>query len=268
MRKGSETAMILTMDVGNTHIKTALFNGKEMYKYWRMSTNIKSTSDEYGIRLSSMFAHEGVAASEVEGIVVSSVVPTVNFTIDHMLQNYFGKTPLFVAPGVKTGINIRYENPRELGSDRIANAVAAYEEYGGPCIFIDFGTATTFGVVDEDGSFLGGLICPGIKLSSEALVTGTAKLPRFEFVRPEKVIGRTTLTNLQSGMYYGYVGLVKNIVRKIQQELGKDAFVVATGGMAVMIAEESKAIDKLDGLLTLKGLRLIYERNQTEGVKK
>ena len=256
--------MILTMDVGNTNIKTALFDGKEMVKYWRMSTNIKSTSDEYGIRLSSMFQHEGISTSEVEGIVVSSVVPTINFTIEHMLQNYLGHTPLFVAPGVKTGINIRYENPRELGSDRIANAVAAYDEYGGPCIFIDFGTATTFGVVDEGGSFLGGLICPGIKLSSEALVTGTAKLPRFEFVRPETVIGRTTLTNLQSGMYYGYVGLVRNIVRKIRQELGVDAYVVATGGMALMIADESKVIDKLDGLLTLKGLRLIYERNRTD----
>ena len=256
--------MILTMDVGNTNIKTALFDGKVMYKYWRMSTNIHSTSDEYGIRLSSMFRHEDVPVSAVEGIVVSSVVPTINFTIEHMLQNYFGCTPLFVAPGVKTGINIRYENPRELGSDRIANAVAAYEEYGGPCIFIDFGTATTFGVVDREGSFLGGTICPGIKLSSEALVTGTAKLPRFELTRPDNVIGRTTLSNLQSGMYYGYVGLVRNIVRKIRQELGEDALVVATGGMALMVAEESKVIDKLDGLLTLKGLRLIYERNRTE----
>ncbi len=260
--------MILAMDVGNTNIKTALFDGKEMYKYWRMSTNIHSTSDEYGIRLVSMFEHEKVPLDAVDGIIVSSVVPTINFTIDHMLQNYFGRTPLFVAPGIKTGINIRYENPRELGSDRIANAVAAYEEYGGPCIFIDFGTATTFGVVDENGVFLGGLICPGIKLSSEALVTGTAKLPRFELTRPDTVIGRTTLTNLQSGMFYGYVGLVKNIVRKIRQELNREAYVVATGGLAVMIADESKAIDKLDGLLTLKGLRLIYERNCGEGEKK
>ena len=167
-----------------------------------------------------------------------------------------------MVPGIKTGINIRYENPRELGSDRIANAVAAYEEYGAPTIFIDFGTATTFGVVGEGSVFLGGCICPGVKLASEALVTGTAKLPRFELTKPEHVIGRTTLTNLQSGMYYGYVGLVKNIVRKIKQELGQEATVVATGGMAVMIAEESKVIDKLDGLLTLKGLRLIYERNK------
>ena len=253
--------MILTLDIGNTNIKSALFDGKEMVHYWRLSTDITATSDEYGIRLMSFFRHVGLTEDCVEGIIISSVVPTINFTIDHMCQNYFHMTPMFVAPGVKTGINIRYENPRELGSDRIANAVAACEEYGAPCIFIDFGTATTFGVIGEDGAFLGGCICPGIKLSSEALVNGTAKLPRFELTRPEHVIGRTTLTNLQSGMYYGYVGLVRNIVRKIKQELGCEATVVATGGMAVMIAEESKAIDKLDGLLTLKGLRLIYERN-------
>ena len=237
--------MILTLDIGNTNIKTALFDGKEMRYYWRMSTNIQKSSDEYGIVLVNLFQHVGVRPEEVEGIMISSVVPTINFTIEHMCQNYFGQTPLFVVPGIKTGINIRYENPRELGSDRIANAVAAYEEY-----------------VGEGGVFLGGCICPGVKLASEALVTGTAKLPRFELTKPEHVIGRTTLTNLQSGMYYGYVGLVKNIVRKIKQELGQEATVVATGGMAVMIAEESKVIDKLDGLLTLKGLRLIYERNK------
>ena len=209
--------MILTLDIGNTNIKTALFDGKEMRYYWRMSTNIQKSSDEYGIVLVNLFQHVGVRPEEVEGIMISSVVPTINFTIEHMCQNYFGQTPLFVVPGIKTGINIRYENPRELGSDRIANAVAAYEEYGAPTIFIDFGTATTFGVVGEGGVFLGGCICPG---------------------------------------------LVKNIVRKIKQELGQEATVVATGGMAVMIAEESKVIDKLDGLLTLKGLRLIYERNK------
>lgn len=254
--------MIFTLDVGNTNIKTALFEGERMVKYWRVSTNKMYTSDEYGILLMNLFAHEGVKPENVEGIIISSVVPTINFTIEHMCQNYFHLAPMFVVPGIKTGVNIRYENPRELGSDRIANAVAAQAEYGGPCIFIDFGTATTFGVIDGGGAFLGGCICPGVKLSSEALVNGTAKLPRFELTRPESVIGRSTLTNLQSGMYYGYVGLVRNIVRKIKQELGCEATVVATGGMAAMIAEESKVIDKLDGLLTLKGLRLIYERNQ------
>lgn len=258
--------MILTLDIGNSNIKTALFEGGEMAHYWRISTSLSKTSDEYGILLMNMFAHEGVKPEEVEGIVISSVVPTINFTIEHMCQNYFHMQPMMVAPGIKTGINIKYENPRELGSDRIANAVAAYAQYGGPCIFIDFGTATTFGVVDENGSFLGGSIFPGIKVASEALVSGTAKLPRFAIEKPESVIGRTTLTNLQSGMYYGYVGLVKHIVQKMKQELGRqDAMVVATGGMALLISEESKVIDKLDGLLTLKGLRMIYERNKAEG---
>ena len=205
--------MILTLDIGNSNIKTALFEGEEMAHYWRISTSLSKTSDEYGILLMNMFAHEGVKPEEVEGIVISSVVPTINFTIEHMCQNYFHMQPMMVAPGIKTGINIKYENPRELGSDRIANAVAAYAQYGGPCIFIDFGTATTFGVVDENGSFLGGSIFPGIKVASEALVSGTAKLPRFAIEKPESVIGRTTLTNLQSGMYFGYVGLVKHIVQ-------------------------------------------------------
>lgn len=254
--------MIVAMDIGNTNIKAAVFEGSRLVKRWRCATDPAMTSDQYGIIMADLFRYHNLNMQAVEGIMISSVVPTINFTIEHMCQNYFGQTPLFVVPGIKTGINIRYENPRELGSDRIANAVAAYEEYGAPTIFIDFGTATTFGVVGEGGVFLGGCICPGVKLASEALVTGTAKLPRFELTKPEHVIGRTTLTNLQSGMYYGYVGLVKNIVRKIKQELGQEATVVATGGMAVMIAEESKVIDKLDGLLTLKGLRLIYERNK------
>ena len=261
--------MILTLDIGNTNIKTALFDGTEMVKYWRLSTSITNTSDEYGITIMNLFRHEGMDPKQVEGIVMSSVVPTVNFTIEHMCQNYFGITPMVIGPGIKTGINIRYENPRELGSDRIANAVAAFDEYGGdkPVIFIDFGTATTFGVVTKDentdaGAFLGGAIFPGIKLASEALTSGTAKLPRFALAKPERVIGRTTLTNLQSGMFHGYVGMVTNLVQKMKAELGGEALVVATGGMAVLIAEESKVIDQLDGLLTLKGLRLIYERNK------
>ena len=261
--------MILTLDIGNTNIKTALFDDGEMVNYWRLSTSITNTSDEYGITIMNLFQHAGRNPKDVEGIVMSSVVPTVNFTIEHMCQNYFGITPMVIGPGIKTGINIRYENPRELGSDRIANAVAAFDEYGGdkPVIFIDFGTATTFGVVAKDdksdaGAFLGGAIFPGIKLASEALTSGTAKLPRFALAKPEHVIGKTTLSNLQSGMYYGYVGMVQNLVQRIKQELGRNAKVVATGGMALMIAEESKVIDHLDGLLTLKGLRLIYERNR------
>ncbi len=253
--------MLFTMDIGNTNIKTALFDGEQMVKYWRVSTNKIYTSDEFGILFERLFTHGGVSMEDVDGVIISSVVPTINFTIEHMCANYFHQTPMFVVPGIRTGINIRYENPRELGSDRIANAVAAFDEYGGPVIYIDFGTATTFGVVDEAGSFLGGAICPGIKLASEALGTGTARLPRFELAKPERVIGRTTLANLQSGMFYGYVGLVTHLVKKIRQELGVQAQVVATGGMAQMMAEESKIIDHVDGLLTLKGLRLIWERN-------
>ena len=254
--------MIVAMDIGNTNIKAAVFEGSRLVKRWRCATDPVMTSDQYGIIMADLFRYHNLNMQAVEGIMISSVVPTINYTIEHMCRDYFHLEPRLLVPGMKTGLNIRYENPRELGSDRIANAVAAYEEYGAPTIFIDFGTATTFGVVGEGGVFLGGCICPGVKLASEALVTGTAKLPRFELTKPEHVIGRTTLTNLQSGMYYGYVGLVKNIVRKIKQELGQEATVVATGGMAVMIAEESKVIDKLDGLLTLKGLRLIYERNK------
>ena len=255
--------MIFTMDVGNTNIKTALFEGREMRNYWRISTNTSYTSDEYGLILEGLFARAGLSLDAVEGIVMSSVVPTINFTLEHMCKNYFGQSPMMVAPGIKTGINLKYENPRELGSDRIANAVAVQAEYGGPCIFIDFGTATTFGAIDEEGSFLGGCICPGLKLTSDALVRGTAKLPRFELVRPEHVISRTTVTNLQSGVINGFIGQIEYLVRKFREELhAPEALVVATGGMAVIVAEEGGIIDKLDGILTLKGLRLLYERNR------
>ncbi len=253
---------IFAMDVGNTNIKTALFHDDKMEKYWRISTNHTYTSDEYGIILNNLFAHEGLSMKDVDKVIISSVVPTVNFTLEHMCQDYFEKDPMFVVPGIKTGINIKYENPKELGSDRIANAVAAYSQYGGPCIYIDFGTATTFGVVDEKGSFLGGCICPGIKIASEAIVSGASKLPRFELVKPPTIIGKNTITNLQSGLIYGYVGQVNYIVRKMKQELKQEnVFVVATGGLALLVAGESNAIDKLDGFLTLKGLRMISQLN-------
>lgn len=254
--------MIFTMDIGNTNIKTGLFQGKELVRYWRLSTNRSSTSDEYGMLVTNLFRSAGLSPDQVTGIMLSSVVPPVNFTIEHMCNDYFGVAPKFVVPGVKTGINIQYDNPRALGSDRICNAVAAQAFYGAPCIFIDFGTATTFGVVDEKGAFVGGCICPGIKLASEALVRGTSKLPNFELVKPDSVIGKNTITNLQAGMIYGYVGQVEYLIKKMKREIGRDdAVVVATGGMARMIASETRVIDQIDGLLTLRGLRLIYERN-------
>ncbi len=255
--------MLLTLDVGNTNIKIGLFDGEEMLRYWRLSTTRRYTSDEMGVMMSHLFQQASLGTDQVTGIALSSVVPTMNFTVEHMCRDTFGVTPMTVGPGIKTGMDIRYENPRELGSDRICNAVAAYTLYGGPCVCIDFGTATTFGAVDKDGAFLGGCICPGIKLTSEALVSGTAKLPHFELILPEKVIGRTTVTNLQSGVINGYVGQVIYLIREMRREMGcPDARVVATGGMARLIASRAEEIGCIDGLLTLKGLRLIWEKNQ------
>ena len=255
--------MILTLDIGNTNIKTALFEGLEMVDYWRISTNRNMSSDEYGILLMNLFAHKGMKPGQVDGIMMSSVVPSINFTIEHMCRNYFGRNPLTVAPGVKTGINIKYENPRELGSDRIANAVAAFELYGGPCITIDFGTATSFGVISAKGEFVGGAICPGLKLAAEALTERAAKLPRFELMKPENVIGRNTITNMQSGIVFGYIGQVSYLIGRMKKELNApEAKVIATGGLATLVAEETGCIDVLDGLLTLKGLSLIYDKNR------
>ena len=254
--------MILTLDIGNTNIKTALFEGMEMLHYWRVSTNRAMSSDEYGILLLNLFAHAGVSPKQVEGIMISSVVPQINFTIEHMCRTYFGMEPHIIGPGIKTGINIRYENPRELGSDRIANAVAAYALYGGPCITIDFGTATSFGAINEKGEFLGGAICPGLKLAAEALTERAAKLPRFELAKPDSVIGRNTISNMQAGIVYGYIGQINYLVERMKRELGAPhAKVVATGGLAVLVAGESNTIDVMDGLLTLKGLCLIYRKN-------
>ena len=254
--------MILTMDIGNTNIKTALFDGFNMYKYWRISTNRTMTSDEYGMTLTNLLSYNCIDKNVVEGIVISSVVPTINFTIEHMCQTYFEKMPMFVVPGIKTGIHIKYDNPKELGSDRIANAVACYELYGGPCIYIDFGTATSFGVISDKAEFLGGAICPGLKVTADAIVDRTAKLPRFELVKPAAVIGKNTVTNLQSGILYGHIGMVKYLIQKMKEELNSDCKVIATGGMALLVKDEAPEINILDGLLTLKGLRIIYEKNK------
>lgn len=254
--------MILTLDIGNTNMKTALFNDMDMVHYWRLSTNRNRTSDEYGMALMNLLNHHGIHPKAVEGIMMSSVVPQINFTIEHMCRNYFGIEPMKIEPGVKTGINIKYENPRELGSDRIANAVAAFELYGGPCITIDFGTATSFGAISAKGEFLGGAICPGLRLAADALTERTAKLPRFELVKPDSVIGRNTVSNMQAGIVYGYIGQINYIVNRMKREMNvPDVKVIATGGLAVLVAGESRVIDVMDGLLTLKGLCLIYKKN-------
>ena len=254
--------MILTLDIGNTNIKTALFEGMEMRQYWRISTDRQRSSDELGLLLMNLLQYNRIDRGQIDGIMMSSVVPQINFTVEHMCRNYFGIEPMKIEPGVRTGINIKYENPRELGSDRIANAVAAYELYGGPCITIDFGTATSFGVISERGEFLGGAICPGLKLAADALTERAAKLPRFELTKPESVIGRSTVTNMQAGIVYGYIGQVNYLIERMKKELNAPhAKVIATGGLAVLVAEESNVIDVMDGLLTLKGLCLIHATN-------
>ena len=254
--------MILTLDIGNTNIKTALFEGMEMRQYWRISTDRQRSSDELGLLLMNLLQYNRIDRGQIDGIMMSSVVPQINFTVEHMCRNYFGIEPMKIEPGVRTGINIKYENPRELGSDRIANAVAAYELYGGPCITIDFGTATSFGVISERGEFLGGAICPGLKLAADALTERAAKLPRFELTKPESVIGRSTVTNMQAGIVYGYIGQVNYLIERMKKELNAPhAKVIGTGGLAVLVAEESNVIDVMDGLLTLKGLCLIHAKN-------
>ena len=254
--------MILVMDVGNTNIKAAVFNGAQLVQKWRCATNLMMTSDQYGIIMADLFRYHGLDMKAIEGIMISSVVPTINYTIEHMCRDYFKIDPRFLVPGIKTGLNIRYENPRELGSDRIANAVAVASLYGGPSVFIDFGTATTYGVVSEKNEFMGGAIGPGLRMMNAALSTGTAKLPSIELVVPDHVIGRMTVTNIQSGILYGYIGSVERIVSEMKREMAApNAKVIATGGMAHMVKSNSDVIDEINPNLTLEGLRIIYEKN-------
>jgi len=239
-----------------------VYDGNKLVQKWRCATNLTMTSDQYGILIADLFRYNGLSMKVIEGIMISSVVPTINFTIEHMCRDYFGMDPKFLVPGMKTGLNIRYENPRELGSDRIANAVAVAALYGGPAVFIDFGTATTYGVVSEKNEFMGGAIGAGLRMMNAALATGTAKLPSIELVMPQHVIGRTTISNIQSGILYGYIGSVEKIVSEMRREMGcPHAKVIATGGMAHLVKANSDVIDEINPNLTLNGLRLIYEKN-------
>ena len=253
--------MILAIDVGNTNIKCGIFRGGELVNSWRMGTDLDRTSDEYGICIISIFNHLQLVPRQVSGIIISSVIPSINYTLEHMCGIYFGLKPLFVSPGIKTGMNIKYDNPKELGADRIVNAIAAYKLYGGPCIIVDFGTATTFGAIAQNGDFLGGCISPGLKISTEALTQNAAKLPRVELVKPDCVICRNTISAMQAGIIFGYVGQVDYIIRRMKKELGADALVIATGGLASLVAAETHAINEVNSFLTLKGLFYIYEKN-------
>ena len=255
--------MILAIDVGNTNIVLGVFKGRQLLTHWRLSSSKDNSEDEYGIMLLNLFKHAKLDYRDITGIIISSVVPNKMYSLELMCRKYFGIKPLVVGPGIKTGINIRYDNPKEVGADRIVNAVAGYEIYGGPLIIIYFGTATTYCVISDKGEYIGGCIAPGIRISTDALFEHAAKLPRVELVKPPQVICKNTVSSMQAGIIYGYVGQVDYIVRKIKQELGApNAKVIATGGLAKMIAEESEMVDETNELLTLEGLRIIYERNQ------
>lgn len=254
--------MIICLDVGNTNIKYALFNGDELILSFRVATEHKKTSDEYGGQLLSILATNGISVKEVKGGIISSVVPSLDYTLERMCKTYLKITPLILGAGLKTGMNLKVDNAKEVGADRVVNNVAAYKKYGAPLIVIDFGTATTFNAVSEKGEFIGGVIAPGIKGSLDSLVNGTAKLPRVEIVRPEKVIGTNTVTNMQSGIFYGFASLVEGIIKKMKREMkSENITTVATGGFAEVIANEISCIDKVDKLLTLEGLKYLYYLN-------
>lgn len=254
--------MLLVVDVGNTNIVLGVYKGEDLVVHWRIATKRDQTADEYGILIQDLFKYTDVDPKSLKAAIISSVVPPVTPILEEMLENYFSLHALQVGPGTKTGVPVLYDNPKEVGADRIVNAVAAYKKYGGPAVVVDFGTATTFDVISSKGEYLGGVIVPGIGISTEALFERAAKLPRIEIAKPKNVIGRDTVSSMQSGIYYGYVSLVDGIIDKIEEELDQEARVIATGGLASLIAKESKKIKEVDPWLTLEGLRLIYERNR------
>ena len=253
--------MILVFDIGNSNIVMGTYEGKKLLKHWRISTDRQKTGDEYGMLINDLFRYQNVNMTDIEAIVISSVVPPLVVPMVKMCERYLHLHPLVVGPGIKTGIRLHYENPRAIGADRIVNVVGAYEQYGGPLIVIDIGTATTFDVVAENGDFMGGVIAPGIGTSADALFQSTAKLPRIELVPTKQIVCHNTIQGMQAGIVYGYVGQIDEIVTRIKAEMNMEMKVIATGGFARMISKESRTIDKVDHFLTLTGLRALYERN-------
>lgn len=254
--------MILTVDIGNTNITIGMFEEDKVVGTFRMTTNILRTSDEYGIFIKDAILAKGFTG-EVEGVIISSVVPNIMYSFENGIIKYFNKKPIVVGVGTKTGIRIEARNPSEVGADRIVDAVAAYDLYGGPVLVIDYGTATTFDVVSKDGAFIAAITCPGIKLAANALWSGTARLPEIEIKKPESILAKDTITSMQAGLVYGYIGQTEYIIKKVKEELGVDELkVIATGGLGKIIADETECIDVYDQDLTLYGLKLIYDKNK------
>jgi type III pantothenate kinase len=264
----TENSMLLTLDVGNTNTVLGLYRqgSEELVTHWRISTLRAQTADEYGVLLLNLFAMRKVEPTEVSSVIIASVVPPLETTLRQVCERYFNLKPMLVEPGIKTGMPILVDNPAELGADRLANGVAAFARYGGPCIVVDFGTATTFDVISAKGEYIGGVIAPGLAISAEALFSRAAKLSRVDVKKPAKVVGTNTIAHMQSGLYYGYIGLVDGILERILNETrSPDSAapkIIATGGLARLIVEDSRFIDTIDEMLTLDGLRLIYDRNR------
>jgi type III pantothenate kinase len=260
--------MLLAFDVGNTNIVMGVFNGGKLIQNWRMETQNNKSADEYGMVVNQLFGYEGINTKDVKDVIISTVVPSTLYTLQHMSIKYFNRRALVIGPGIRTGLVVKYDNPKQVGADRIVNAVAALSKYGGPLVVVDLGTATTFCALSEKWEYLGGSIAPGLKISSDALFEKTAKLPRVELEEPGRVICRSTIESMQSGLVYGHMGMVDHIVKRMKKELAEYApssrpvRVIATGGIATMINNGVDCIDIVDKLLTLEGLSFIYERNR------